>query len=59
MQELLRMHIMQWYSMNIDHNQSFTSLFEQEDSFLLLFFLNDLMNNSDFLVRSIEDIDGK
>jgi len=50
---------MQWYSMNIDHNQSFTSLFEQEDSFLLLFFLNDLMNNSDFLVRSIEDIDGK
>jgi len=24
---------MRWYSMNIDHDESFTSLFEQEDSF--------------------------
>ena len=28
---------MQCYSMSIDHDESFTSLFEQGDSFLLLF----------------------
>jgi hypothetical protein len=31
------MYTMRWYSMNIDYDESFTSLYEQEDSFLLLF----------------------
>jgi len=39
---------MQWYSMNIGHDESFSSHFEQGDLFLLPFFsINDYLLNFD------------
>ena len=45
---------MRWYSMSIDHDESFTFLFYAGG-----FIPPALSMNSDYLVRSIEDIDGK